>query len=344
MLLLIVWLILLRNSPRIRARGIIPLFTILMLYSILVLVSNVRYIVGREKFPCFLHFAGYAFAPVGVLANVYKTYRLVLVFLQSRYQAQETVKFYRMVKLLQSPIVLLLPFVFVVLVHVAVLVVNMTAFPIDTNSCSFANQEGFAKYWIALQLVIPACVYSLLYVGLTIFMLVKKISDTWGIRIECFIAPAAWIPFLGIWLFGYLTTASKIWPEQYFSVINFIYMAAAVDLLVTYLTPLIFATIDMRKLQNKDEEQDEPRSEIETVLLDPKGYAKFLEFTVASFCPEQLLFWAAVKNKFEKNPTQEVARELIANFILPNSLNELNLDAKAKNEYLKEIQQKLDTV
>ncbi len=344
MLLLVVWLILLRKSPRIRARGVIPLFTILVLYSVLVIVSNVRYIVGREKFPCFLHFAGYAFAPVGVIANVYKTYRLILVFLQSKYQAQETVKFYRIVKRLQSPIVLLLPFVFVVLIHVAILIINMTAFPVDTNSCSFVNQEGFAKYWIALQLVIPAGAYSLLYVALTIFMLAKKISDTWGIRIECFAAPIAWIPFLAIWLFGYLTTAPKIWPEQYFSVINFIYMAAAVDLLVTYLIPLILATIDMRKQQPRDEEMQQPKNEVETILFDPKGYALFLDFTVASFCPEQLLFWATVKNKFEKHPTQEVARELINNFILPNSINELNLDGKAKNEYLKEIQQKMDSV
>lgn len=311
---------------------------------------------------------------MGVILKTYICWRLILKILEARYKSSDSKQgddgaihdmthYNKLVwiRRLRSIWTLAVVLGLCLLVHIAFFIINMTAFTIDYNSCSFS--AGFPRIWLGVQLIVPLVIYLICYFVCSIVMLVKRMQDTWGIFIECFLTPLLWLPFVILWAIGFLL--GERWPEAYFSVINFLYMGAMADIAVTCMLPLLRTLSCSVKVTKKNtvamEENtstnatnttvasatqpssNDSSSELRNVLSNEEFRKAFLQYMVKSFCPEQLLFWNDVKFKYMPAPTAKrlvIAQDIIKKYILDGALYQLNLP-QGKNMWQKDMDQKI---
>jgi len=78
-------------------------------------------------------------------------------------------------------------------------------------------------------------------------------------------------------------------------------------------------------------------------LTNDKMRQHFLKFTTESLCPENLLFWIDVHFKYESCDDSKlkllIAKNIVQQYLLPESLMELNLDSKLTSSLSQELKQ-----
>lgn len=313
---------------------------------------------GPETYPCFLHISVYSFAPLGIAANGFKSWRLLLNLLSSSLKQSHaaTTQLHKRSKIQQRIVLLrflsskwfgLIVFAVLITLHSAIYVVDITLITFG-SACSYS---GWASFWVLFQVIFPSLLYLSLYVCCTIVMLCGKISDTWSIRLEIIIVPLYWCPLVAVFAIGWWF--SDVWPEHYFPVVALIWFGAMLDLIICMFIPAVrtffvrnqaaeimeFKNVESKAEQSKRMQVD--RSVLLSTLSDDKLREAFLRFTTASLCPEIMLFWMDVKLRFEtcNEPAerQKIALHILHEYLSNNAVFDLNIELEEKEELIRQL-------
>lgn len=200
------------------------------------------------------------------------------------------------------------------------------------SSCGMSSVDSYV-------IVGQAFVYIGVNLLLLLFAIVKRVEDTWSIRIESVIVLAQWILFFAVfvliaalWWYFYIQ-AERYWPYGYFMI-----MACFIDILFSAWIPLIRSFMIPQKRGSKLEQiltiQDSSGANVEQlkiVLEDTDFKESFRMFCEKSFCPEMLLFWEEAKQYEllkEDYSRRVAAKSILDKYLSVDAPLELNLPNK----------------
>ncbi len=185
---------------------------------------------------------------------------------------------------------------------------------------------------------------ALFYIGinllLLLFAIVRRVEDTWAIRLESVLVLIQWVFFFVIFvliaaLFWYFyIQAERYWPYGYFLI-----MACFIDILASAWIPLIRSFfIPQHKQTSRLQQFLQVQStstanvdQLKVVLEDEQFKRSFREFCERSFCPEMLLFWDEAKQYEQLREDHErrvAAKNIVERYLRLDAPLELNLPNK----------------
>jgi len=306
----------------------------------------------------------YFYAPMGILLNTYKSWGLLIDILLAKTKAEqyaaatevEQKSCARKIKLftfLNSKVFGFLLAAGSILIHTALYFGAI----FGGSFGPYCELWGWVYYYSIVIAIFFIVLYIFFYFLSSLYMLFGRLRDTWSIRFELIFIPLYWVPL--IVAFSICWFLNDKWPERYMPATFWLWIAGYIDVIICSFVPIIRTFIvrnkiitfksllrsnltseddymDIRKSQEITQSliKDESLSALHETLNSGMLRAEFLKFTTASLCPESLLFWQDVKQKYEKTEDHTercaLAQQILDQYIVAGSPNELNLNSKQR--------------
>jgi hypothetical protein len=326
-----------RNDQPVKARHVPFIVFHLIGLWICCFLGCFRVIYSRAKFPCLLYTAVYLIGvPIMFLPNVFRCYRLLLIFKLSRFKAnihqdhQETNKRNNilMIKRLLHWSVTTLSSIILIVFQVSLWLI-LSGISSISNPVYLSFSTGCFLGYFSYTILVTSGLYIFIDFIL-ICLLIKGVRDTWGIRYEVFIISALWL--LCLIVFGI-----EYFVPQYGNVYEY-YVPSGTALFVGFVQDLFFSCtlpclLSFMKIYNKNAGMSEPSDNIQFILKNDEYRELLKKFAVESFCPESILCWEDIhKYKLLTSDRERIdcIHMILQSYIEQGSPVELNLPGQLK--------------
>eukprot|EP01111_Echinosteliopsis_oligospora_P001758 TRINITY_DN12570_c0_g1_i1.p1 TRINITY_DN12570_c0_g1~~TRINITY_DN12570_c0_g1_i1.p1 ORF type:complete len:432 (+),score=55.78 TRINITY_DN12570_c0_g1_i1:44-1339(+) len=195
----------------------------------------------------------------------------------------------------------------------------------------FYRRVGGGSSTVNLCVTIPGVfeytiVLGLLYVSVAIFFcyILKTAQDAYYLKKEYRIISAVWLTMLVVWIVW------SIYPSLSKTIPGFLWPSFATLVTLCVDGYYIFYKIETEEKQlPKQEGNDDGEVAVEGTLAEllknPSFKRKFYKYLILQFCPENLLFWDAVKEWQSSAGSFGKAKDIYDKYIAPGSSDEINI-------------------